>query len=268
MSIVAVLSAINDRRKGDDSCQFNGYLEDYLETVEEDTQAKKCLQKLFDVDPNLRIIVGLGFDVNKDVISNQIIRYKDSSKLPKKYLNCPYIVYGKTNVDTEMGILIVDGDKSEYLFAKGLYYCLTEQTGLLETARNELVALNTDIPELVKSVVEKLLAGTQRVGAMQRDIDRNYFTSFKNLSEQITEKANSLKEEVLEKVKDNANRSDLIYNVISKWYLLKKTVYVQYMTNKDLLEKENEGNIKKQRHNAKLFADQIPFVAFSELWRA
>jgi hypothetical protein len=33
------------------------------------------------------------------------------------------------------------------------------------------------------------------------------------------------------------------------------------------LEKDNEGNIKKQRHNAKLHADQIPFMAFSELWR-
>lgn len=266
MSIVEVLSNINDRRKGGDQCQFNGYLEDYLETLEEGN-LKTSLAHLFEEEQNLRIIVDLSFGVNKDVISNQIIRYKDASKLPAGFLKAPYIVYGKAAGDAEMGILLIDGDKSDYPLAKGLYYCLTEQTGLLENARNELVAVNTDQPEVVGNIGKKLLAQTQRVGALQREVDRHYYNSFAALNDLVLAKAEDLKIKTVEACKETAERSDLIYGAISKWYLLKKTVYVQYMTNKDLLEKDNEGNIKKQRHNAKLHADQVPFMAFSELWR-
>jgi hypothetical protein len=51
MSIVEVLSNINDRRKGGDQCQFNGYLEDYLETLE-DSNLKTSLNALFVAEPN------------------------------------------------------------------------------------------------------------------------------------------------------------------------------------------------------------------------
>ena len=48
---------------------------------------------------------------------------------------------------------------------------------------------------------------------------------------------------------------------------MKKVLYVQYMVNKDILNSVHEGNIKKQRNQAKLNADEISFLSFSEMWR-
>jgi hypothetical protein len=79
--------------------------------------------------------------------------------------------------------------------------------------------------------------------------------------------AQKLKDNVTENIKEHNNRGEMIYSTIMRWFLIKKAVYVHYMTNKDLLVTINENNIKKQRHNAKTFADQIPFIAFSEMWR-
>ena len=59
----------------------------------------------------------------------------------------------------------------------------------------------------------------------------------------------------------------IIYEMIQKWFLLKKVCYVQYMVSKDLLNSVHEGNIKKQRNQAKVNADSIVFVPYSELWR-
>jgi hypothetical protein len=55
--------------------------------------------------------------------------------------------------------------------------------------------------------------------------------------------------------------------MIQKWFLLKKVCYVQYMVSKDLLNSVHEGNIKKQRNQAKTNADEIGFLSFSEMWR-
>ena len=40
------------------------------------------------------------------------------------------------------------------------------------------------------------------------------------------------------------------------------------MVNKDMLQNVHEGNIKKQRNQAKINADEIPFISYSELWRS
>lgn len=60
----------------------------------------------------------------------------------------------------------------------------------------------------------------------------------------------------------------MIYSLVVRWFLLKKVVYVQYMVNKDMLQNVHEGNIKKQRNQAKINADEIPFISYSELWRS
>ena len=50
-------------------------------------------------------------------------------------------------------------------------------------------------------------------------------------------------------------------------FLLKKVLYVQYMVNKNILNSVHEGNVKKQRNQAKLNADDILFMSYSEMWR-
>ncbi|MDO9591934.1 MAG: hypothetical protein Q7I98_01935, partial [Erysipelotrichaceae bacterium] len=165
------------------------------------------------------------------------------------------------------GLILYPSDRHEYLVAKGIYFALTEQEGPFESGRNEIVAMTMENEEQCLSIVNRMMVGDVRVGALQREIDRQNFKNFDELNNLANNYAQLLKDQVMENIKDHQHRGEIIYSTIMRWFLIKKAVYVHYMTNKDLLVTINENNIKKQRHNAKTFADQIPFIAFSEMWR-
>ena len=77
-----------------------------------------------------------------------------------------------------------------------------------------------------------------------------------------------MKENAETELRDAEDKEAMIYSLVVRWFLLKKVVYVQYMVNKDMLQNVHEGNIKKQRNQAKINADEIPFISYSELWRS
>lgn len=255
------LSVVLDRRKEGDACVFNGYLEDFL-NVKEDLPYHELFTELLALDNEFRICVGLGFNVNKNVISNQIIRYKDASKLPEKAMKCPYILY--TNKDGEQKGIVLSED---YLLSKGYYYCLTEQYAILENSRNELVSMSLDNQDLVVEKVQKFLNPKSRAGAIQREVDNYYYRNIKELIEIATAEAEEEVRNARETLPEMEDKTEFIYSAVSKWYLLKKVIYVSYMMNKDILNTECEKDIKKQRFNAKNYADAIPFIAYSEMWR-
>ena len=39
------------------------------------------------------------------------------------------------------------------------------------------------------------------------------------------------------------------------------------MVNKNILNTVHEGNVKKQRNQAKVNADEVTFLSYSEMWR-
>ena len=257
------LAAIPDQRKNSDDCFFNGFLEDYL-SIKEDFQYVDLFQALLTISTEFRICVGLGFNMNKEVISNQIIRYKDAGKLPDKAMRCPYIVY----LETEQGQkAIIFGEDGQYLLAKGYYYCLTEQYAILEDSRNDIIAMSMDNIELIEEKVNKFLEPNSRAGAIQREIDAYYFKDVHELVDSAYNYAAKMRENAKEELLGMTDRADYIYKKITDWYLLKKVVYVSYMMNKDVLHNECENDIKKQRYNAKINSDKIPFMALSEMWR-
>ncbi|MBR2793962.1 MAG: hypothetical protein IKE16_04875, partial [Solobacterium sp.] len=61
-------------------------------------------------------------------------------------------------------------------------------------------------------------------------------------------------------------RSETIGYFVSRWFLLKKVVYVQYMVNRKILSEIHENDIKKQRNQAKLNADAVEFISYRNLW--
>lgn len=63
------------------------------------------------------------------------------------------------------------------------------------------------------------------------------------------------------------DKEECINNIIANWFLLKKFSYVQYMMDKNNLNRVHEGNVKKQRQVAKEKCDAIGFVSYSELWK-
>ena len=66
MAIYELLHEIKDQREPDGICSFNGYLEDYVTTIEE-TMPKETafFQALLKKDEDLRICAGLKLNINK-----------------------------------------------------------------------------------------------------------------------------------------------------------------------------------------------------------
>ncbi|NLC96965.1 MAG: hypothetical protein GX675_05305 [Erysipelotrichaceae bacterium] len=267
MAIVEILENKLDVRKGGDECEFNGYLEDYILDIDElemDETIKEALKLIAEEDNQAKICVNLRMAVNKDAISNQIIRYKDVFKLTGKPIILPYIIYGEKN-DADRALLLVPYEKYGYLFAKGYYYSMTEPGSDFSNCKNEIVAISMDNATSIFDAYKRLYSVT--AGSLQRSIDHSDYTNYESLKENAIECANEIRDKAVDVLTDLEDKTDAIYLMVIKWFLLKKVLYVQYMVNKDILNRVHDGIVKKQRNQAKLNSEEIKFMSFSELWR-
>lgn len=266
MAIVNVLKEIEDSRKGSNLTKFNGFLEDFL-SVSDNEELKAKLQPIHDAYPDLRIATDFRFNVNKKTISNQIIRYKDVFKLPHNYFDVSMIIYGEVE-GKEFGIILADGTrKIDYLLAKGMYYLLTEQYAVFEDCRNEILVMTYEHIDELQSFIDSFKDANFRVGQLQRRLDRKYYNGFYDLQAQIMEYAENLYNTAKEDMDQLSDRSVVIFRNIAAWFLFKKLIYVQYMSNRDLLRSESEGDAKAHRTKAKELVDKVPYYPFSEMWR-
>lgn len=261
MGIYELLGSKEDVRKGSSACDFNGYLEDYLDTLEESTDFSSALRALFEMDKDLKIIVNLKTGVSKESISNQIIRYKDIFKLENEAIICPWIVYAKKD-NEEKALLLVDDD---YIYAKGMYYCLTEPSSAFQDVKNDIVAVDIKDVATVKDTFSKLF--TKRAGQIQRDLDHRHFSDYDESYKHALDLSNTISENLFIDVKECENKEKFIRSCISRWFLIKKFVYVQFMVDKNILNTRFEGNVKAQRNQAKQNADSIRFISISEMRR-
>ena len=265
MGVYQILKDVQDIRKEEGKCTFNGYLEDYLSSIEEvECEAKSILTKMFESDSDLRICVDLHVGINQSVVSNQIIRYKDAFKLKGEPLCIPYIIYGEKQ-GSERALLLVNGKDDDYLLVKGLYYCMTEPFSMFAECKNDIVAMLLEDEDEIMSVFSRLFK--VKAGALQREIDRVHFANYEQLKQLALDKAITLKESIIPALQQTEEKEPMIINAVLEWFLLKKVVYVYYMVNKDILTRVHENNIKKQRNQAKMNADEIPFTSYSEMWR-
>ena len=266
MAITAILSSKLDNRSNGDDCTFNGYLEDYLNM--EDTDLDPVLREAFaGIQANAvdtRICVGLRSEINNDAISNQIIRYKDVFKLNGKPLIYPYILYVQKD-EEERALLVVPYTKYGFIKAKGLYYCMTEPGSEFIDCKNEIVAICSDKADEIVKAFSNLFS--QRAGALQRSIDGHFFRNYEDLRTAAIAASEEIKKEAPAVLASLEDRTEQIYEYVVNWFLLKKVLYVQYMVNKNILNSVHEGNVKKQRNQAKLNADEITFMSYSEMWR-
>ena len=265
MAVFEILAQMLDSRHGGNDCDFNGYLEDYLSNEEDlDPILKEAFNAVVASDPECRVCAGLLSTISRSAISNQIIRYKDVFKLVGRPLRFPYLLYTRKD-DNDRAILIVPNEQNGYIFAKGYYYCLTEPGGLGAQCQNEIVAVCAETPDILAKTWEDLQV--KKAGAVQRGLDHNHFGNYEDLKEQALKAAEALKEEATEVLSELEDRTSNIYGYVIKWFLLKKVVYVQYMVNKDILNKAHEGNVHRQRNQAKINADEVSFLSYSEMWR-
>lgn len=272
MAIYDVLKDVQDVRvSSNGECEFNGFLEDYLSLLETDESKKEeyeVLSAIFEEDQNLRIVVNLKLSINKSVVANQIIRYKDAFKLPEGTICCPYIVYGQFQ-DQQKAILLVYGDKEAYILAKGLYYVISEPENKYEGTRNEIVAMSIH-EDCVDDRLERLRAfffRGKKAGIIQRDLDGQVFGNYEAMYKLAKDMAVYQKDYVRDILESSQDYEASIYQMIVKWFLLKKFTYVQYMMDKTTLHTIHEENVKRQRQVAKEKSDEICFISFTELWK-
>ena len=272
MAIYDILKELKDQRESETGvCSFNGYLEDYLGILEEDESSQdllSVLQEIYEEDDSLRICVNLELNINKEAIANQIIRYKDSFKLPHGEIKCPYLIYGKSD-DMQRGLILKAGDREAYILAKALYYVTSEPENEFEGTRNEIISMNMnqDNRELVRKTVQRFLMKKEKAGIVQRSLDRTVFNSYDEMYETAAQIGSHQMEHLSDLLKDAENKEHMINQMIATWFLLKKFSYVQYMMDKNTLNTIHEGNVKKQRQVAKEKCDAIAFVSYAELWK-
>ena len=272
MAIYDILCGIKDTREAENGiCKFNGYLEDYLSLIESneaDKEIHDILSAMLEINDSLKVVVDLGLNINKDAIANQIIRYKDSFKLPSGTIRCPYVVYG-TFDNYQKAIILTLGEKEEYVIAKALYYVMSEPENEFEGTRNEIIAfsVNADSIEKMKEAANAFFVHNRKAGIVQRDLDAKTFANYDEMYELAKHIADEQMEHLQEILAASISKESGINQIIAKWFLMKKFSYVQYMMDKNNLNIVHEGNVKKQRQVAKEKCDAISFVSFSELWK-
>ena len=112
---------------------FNGLLADFLDKDEQFEQYHGFLAEIDSMAEDVRVCADLPVKINHRTISNQIIRYKDSFKLPEGYLRVPLIIYWKRE-ELERAIVLLT---TTYIEAKGCYYCMTEPDSAFSECRND-----------------------------------------------------------------------------------------------------------------------------------
>lgn len=264
MPIVEILKNKLDVRKSGNDCDFNGYLEDYLnEGITHDNVIVPALQAILQNNPQAKIVVNLKLPINQDAISNKLIRYKDSFKLQGKPITVPFILYGE-HEDKERALIIVPFGPYSYLISKGIYYCMTEPGSEFVDVRNEVVEISPKTSEELIETYSNLYKMTS--GAIQRTLDVKYFSNYDSVKADAVAYSIQLAENASDFLKDCEDRTPHIYEKIVMWFLLKKVLYVQYMMNKNLLHRIHGGNVKERRKHAKENSEEIKFISLRDLY--
>ncbi len=255
---MSIFSYLYSEKSGD-YCEYNGDLKEYILCRDQDDPERAFLNAMLEKRPNIRVCVNYHVPIVETSISNMIIRYKDVMKLDRHVLICPYIFY-MSDERRSNAIIVAD----DYLLALGLYYAATEKDGVLNEYKNFIIASDKDIEHIdmiMASAFEK------RPSVIQRELDRANYESFDVLYEKAQKKADDIREEAMSDIAKGIDRARIIQKAVTDWYLLKKTVYVRYMVDKDILNEVHGGDNRAQRAQAKRLTDGIRFVAIADLWR-
>lgn len=244
---------------------YNGLLSEFVDNDSEYTEYHALFARLLAVKENLHVCTDLPVKINHKTISNQIIRYKDSFKLPEGYLRVPLMLYWEDG-EQERAIAF---SKTTYIEAKGCYYCMTEPDTEFSECRNEILALclNEKYTEDIFRAFNEMVEGKRAVGAIQRYYDHRYLENVDEMKDECVRLSTEIFDEAKKHVIGVEERNEIIYAAILRAFLIKKALYVQYMMSKDLLTNRHEGDVKKQRQFAKAYSDEVPIVSLSALWR-
>jgi len=245
------------------SNQYNGSLSEFIDSsYNKLTDYNEFFIALEKAIPDVKIFTGYTVLINQNVPSNIVIRYKDAFKLNNYGISVPAIIYFK-NDEFDRAIVLTD---KHYIEAKGLYCSITEPQSELEAVRDEIIALplNYDQEKLLKTF-EDIYHGA-RLMSIKKTYDHEILNSVDEMKEFACQYSRDCFEHDKEVLLTLQDKRDYINNAVVRTFLLKKAVYVQYMSSKDLLMNRHEGNVSEQRRFAKTYASDIPFIPIGRLF--
>jgi hypothetical protein len=249
----------------DYSSYYNGLLSDYLAAHQD--SYKELFEKILEIDDQVRIYTNFEVRSNREALANKKIGYRDINKVPEGIIRAPYIIYW-LHEGNQRAILV---NTDSYIEAKGMYYCLTEVDNVFEKQRLELLAmyLNEDNQNNLFNSFKTLYENRKTVGSLQRKYDSQYIPNLEEMKEKAVELSHQLFDQLqndLQQVSEKDLKASMIYHGVSRAFLIKKAIYVAYMTNKSLLVERHGENVVEQRRFAKAYADEVHIVPFFQLW--
>ena len=265
MTVAALMKSISSGENHQISIELDQPVAKFLSKDPKDPLIVKYLSDLGELTKELKIVTKLRIPITKNITS-QIIHYKDAFKLPNPALEIPYFIY---NCAPEFGIVLVPQKECSYLYAKALYFCLTEKGGLLDQAMNSILAISLDNEHYKEVLAEtkKVLLQTETQGKAQRELDRIYLPDMETLRDQSIQASADSFDRLQAVLEDSPTRKRMIINrTVADCFLLKKSMYVHFMKDKDLLDTRYDGDCSQQRLVAKKYTDMITFVSYADLW--
>ena len=224
---------------------------------------REAFTAIAEAEPDVRIIKDLKGTVKLDAISNRIIHYRDIGKLDGTPVIYPYIVYDTVD-GVDHAMLVVPFEEYGYLYARGFYYCLSEAGSEFYDVRNEILEISEREASTIVDNWNRLK--TNKAGVIQRRLDKKLFLNFEELRSMAMKAGQALKEEAAQVLPELEERTWHIRSYVVRWFLLKKMLYVQYMVNKNIRTTVHDGDIHRQRNQARLIAEDVPFMSYREMW--
>ena len=262
---MGIYKLLEDYGEVDYSAYYNGPLTDYVNS--HDDCFAGVFKRVLEITQEVNLYRNFELTLNHELLSNKKIGYRDVAKIPTNTVKVPYIIYFK-NGEREKAIVL--SDKS-YIESRGIYYCLTEPENTFEQERADIVAAyisNENADEIVK-LFEEMYNNTNSCGFLQRKLDARYMNDVEEMKSDCIAIAHESFEKAvseIDAIEDKDKKAEVIYQVVGKAFILKKALYVRYMTNKHLLNDRHGGNIVEQRKFAKAYADEVEIIPYYELW--
>ncbi|HPW52814.1 MAG TPA: hypothetical protein PLI19_01210 [Erysipelotrichaceae bacterium] len=262
---MAIYDVLSSYGQFDSLVSFNGPVEDYLKIYPAD-ENRELFKMMLKQNRQIRVYTNFGLKFNLALIANKKIGYKDVGKIDEYCLKVPYIIYWKEeNIQRALVISL-----NSYIEAKGIYYCLTEVDNYFENDKNDLVTIHLsqkNSSEVIETF-SSMLAENQTALAIQKNLDSKYISDVDLMKEQCIGICQHIFDETIKTIRplEPKQRKPYIDETVARVFIIKKALYVKYMTSKYFLNERHCGNVSQQRAFAKSYISELPIIPYFKLY--
>lgn len=257
---MAVCTKLLEKRKEAGECEYNGYLQEYMQDHDLDPVLQRAFVQIAEELPEMHLCAGLRSHLSASSVTNRIIRCGELLQINERPLYIPYILYD-THRGSQRALFVFPYEPYGELYARGLFYCLTEQGAEFEQERNEIVYIASSRAKDIIFAANAM--HDQKASILQRRLVQNAFSNTNVIYYKACQAAQSLQEDACHTIRTHADATGLVL----RWFYLRKLVYVQYLMDKTILQNEHNGDKKAQRSAAKVRADSLACISYKKLCR-